>query len=601
MTLNIKHVVSFSSEDPSFPAENLLKSENYYKWKCASGTERQATVVLQLEKVSKIHSIAIGNCGSAFIEVLVGRSSWSANDEFQVLIAASTFMSPSESKSGKELTRVRIFGNESIIKTVGQEKWDQVKIVCTQPYCQTDGYGLSFIRIHPPPDTNIQLSDSINNSKEIVMGSFRLKSSSDDENSLALTAGSFFQKRKNSESQDQISQKVSMAVAARTGLSSQKPLVFASSSTDNSSKTINISADRRNEVAASLLNSSTTDKSKSIFPKMIIESSKRNVMDIESAKRKSIEESERNQPTKKNKVDSNLELKTKVPKKKNKKNVPFNEILKGVVFVLSGYENPQRGKIRDLGISMGAQYSASWNNSCTHLICAFRKTPKFNEVKGKGKIVGKAWFTDCQQKKRRTNTKNFRIDGGGDSSFESSGDELFIENEAQMKNNKSSSENDTEDEINRVRCLSKPSTNDISSNHNSLKSTSAKTEDEDPYGASTESESDEKNAPKIESISDAVVPSLPDFFSGNCFFVYGDMDSKDRRYLKRCIIAYAGTVEEYMKESVNYVITNSDWDENFKQALAENSSLKFVRPKWIFKCHEKQKFLPCDPYLVLPL
>lgn len=49
----------------------------------------------------------LGNNGSAFIEVLVGRST---GEEYEVLLVASSFMSPSESKSWTNTNRVRFFG-----------------------------------------------------------------------------------------------------------------------------------------------------------------------------------------------------------------------------------------------------------------------------------------------------------------------------------------------------------------------------------------------------------------------------------------------------------------------------------------------------------
>ena len=55
----------------------------------------------------------LGNEGSAFVEVLVGRSSSTAGGqeaEFQVLLVASAFMSPSESKTWSNINRVRMFG-----------------------------------------------------------------------------------------------------------------------------------------------------------------------------------------------------------------------------------------------------------------------------------------------------------------------------------------------------------------------------------------------------------------------------------------------------------------------------------------------------------
>ena len=55
-------------------AENLLKGAKGNKWRCANPGESQASVVIQLEKASIINSVDIGNDGSAFVEVLVSRS-----------------------------------------------------------------------------------------------------------------------------------------------------------------------------------------------------------------------------------------------------------------------------------------------------------------------------------------------------------------------------------------------------------------------------------------------------------------------------------------------------------------------------------------------
>lgn len=61
---------------------NLTSSE-HRSWKCKNAGEKQACVVLQLEKEAVLTSLDIGNENSAFIEVLVGRSS-SPEVDFEV-------------------------------------------------------------------------------------------------------------------------------------------------------------------------------------------------------------------------------------------------------------------------------------------------------------------------------------------------------------------------------------------------------------------------------------------------------------------------------------------------------------------------------------
>jgi len=47
---------------------------------------------------------------------------------------------------------------------------------------------------------------------------------------------------------------------------------------------------------------------------------------------------------------------------------PFHVLMKKVVFVLSGFENPERSSLRDKAIEMGAMYKPDWSKACTHLM-----------------------------------------------------------------------------------------------------------------------------------------------------------------------------------------------------------------------------------------
>lgn len=65
----------------------------------------------------------------------------------------------------------------------------------------------------------------------------------------------------------------------------------------------------------------------------------------------------------------------------------------GVVFVLSGFVNPERGILRSQALEMGAEYRPDWNSDCTLLVCAFPNTPKFRQVESDcGTIVSKVSF-----------------------------------------------------------------------------------------------------------------------------------------------------------------------------------------------------------------
>jgi len=54
----------------------------------------------------------------------------------QVIVVASSFMNPTESRAPQNLNlnRVRIFGSDQLSKAVAGQKWDRAKVVCTQPF-----------------------------------------------------------------------------------------------------------------------------------------------------------------------------------------------------------------------------------------------------------------------------------------------------------------------------------------------------------------------------------------------------------------------------------------------------------------------------------
>ncbi|KTF76019.1 hypothetical protein cypCar_00045504, partial [Cyprinus carpio] len=138
---------------------------------------------------------------------------------------------------------------------------------------------------------------------------------------------------------------------------------------------------------------------------------------------------------------------------------------------------------------------------------------------------------------------------------------------------------DTEDELNRVEMESR--------RKKAVKeSASVQVKDEDPYGGSTDENTD------AEEEEDKPIPELPDFLTGKRFYLYGKFPDNQKRQLQRYIIAFNGAVEDYMSEKVQFVVTSEGWDESFEEALMENGNLSFVKPTWIFAINDRQKLLP---------
>ncbi|KAI7806137.1 DNA repair protein XRCC1 isoform X1 [Triplophysa rosa] len=607
--IKLKHVVSCSSEDHTHKADNLLSSDTYRKWKAVKPGEKQISVILQFEKEEQIHSIDIGNEGSAFIEVLVGHSTSVKDQDFEVLLVTSSFMSPTESRNGTNTNRVRFFGPSQLVKATAQEKWDRVKVVCTQPYSKTMAYGITFIKFHSPPDGSEEAATYP--AKLTKLGQFRVKDESPSSSSNIQPGSLFFSRESSSKPSTGLKaspQNVKLSYAA-AALKTEGPSAQSSNSTASqqapvkrkfefSKERLDAPGPPSKRPTGSSEPSSTTPKSKartSLSP-----SSKPSP-------------GQKTEETKKESPKSKPEAKAK-SKSKAAEPVALNRVMEGVVFVLSGFQNPFRGELRDKALAMGARYRPDWTSDSTHLICAFSNTPKYSQVKSAGGIiVRKEWVLDCHKRKDKIAHKRYLMDGA-ESSSESDAEEE--ESEAETERAKTPEKRhvtsqkqpikkeedeyggstdaeapeeveedsgmDTEDELNRVEMERK------------RKGSVADVKDEDPYGGSTDENTD------AEQEEDKPIPELPGFLTGKFFYLYGTFPDNQKRQLQRYIIAFNGAVEDYMSQKVQFVVTSQGWDESFEDALTENGNLCFVKPSWILAINDRQKMLPYQPHTVVP-
>ncbi|XP_049321033.1 DNA repair protein XRCC1 isoform X1 [Astyanax mexicanus] len=619
--IKLKHVVSCSTEDSTHKADNLLSSDTYRKWKSARPGEKQTSVILQFEKEEQVHSIDVGNEGSAFIEVLVGHSTSVRDQDFQVLLVTSSFMSPTESRSGTNLNRVRFFGPQQLVKATAQEKWDRVKIVCSQPYSKNIAYGVSFIKFHSPPDGSEP--PAATPPKLTKLGQFRVKDESPASGSNLQPGSLFFNRDAPAKPSPALkvspqSTKLSYAAAAlQSEPSTQNPPTTSSPQAPVKRK-FEFSKERQEAPPppAKKPSPSVSPQTGSATPR---------------TKPSSAHTTSPNPA--KSRTEKKPEIKPK-PKPRSVEAVPLNRIMEGVVFVLSGFQNPFRGELRDKALAMGGRYRPDWTPDSTHLICAFANTPKYGQVKAAGGlIVRKEWVLDCHKRKQKISYKRYLMDGAESSSEESGpeeedGSDEEVEKKSPEKRpvtprkspvksavkeeeeyggstdgpdeedeEEDGSGMDTEDELRRVEMKRKKKKGGEGGGVDGgegERGAGRVERESDPYGGSTDENTD------AEEEEDKPIPPLPDFLSGKRFYLYGTFPDNQRRLLQRYIIAFDGAMEEYMSEKVQFVITSQGWDDSFEDALMENGNLSFVKPTWIFAINDRQKLLPYQPYTVVP-
>jgi len=403
-----------------------------------------------------ITNIDIGNAGAAFIEVQVGRLG-ADPDQMKVLLVASSFMSVNEARVGDNMGRVRMFGVDKLSKEVAKEKWDLVKVVLTQPFTKILRYGLSFISLSGP--TASKCPDPTT-PKPTTLGAFRLK----DESDANIATGSLFARQR----------------AGTTPTTNSTSVAASLRDEDTVRKTQEKKRKREVNLTPAMIEEA---KKRKVGPRLVLPS--RNSLPGEDSDREEDDgvdifkkkddtdggkqkNKNRDQAgTVKHETDTARKGNQKKVEKDDKKNAadkldvskvkdvnckpnkyaPFNELLKGVIFTISGFQNPLRGEIRKKGLDMGAKYCGDWNNSCTHLICAFANTPKFNQVVGKGKIVKKEWLEECHSQRKKLPWRRFCLDKR-DQGREESEDEVW---ETIVSTSRDEEDMDTDEEIEKIK------------------------------------------------------------------------------------------------------------------------------------------------------
>ncbi|CAF0756084.1 unnamed protein product [Adineta steineri] len=232
-----------------------------------------------------------------------------------------------------------------------------------------------------------------------------------------------------------------------------------------------------------------------------------------------------------------------------------SQIMKNIVFVVSGFKNPVRTELRKKGTAMGAIYNDDWDEKCTHLISAFSNTPKSNQVQqtGKGFIVNKKWILDCYKQNQLLFEKSYEFNE--------------TKSEISNKTSKTKKKEDVE-ESNNTKDVKRKS---ITKNNDDVKTNKLR------------------------------IGEIPDFFHEKHFYVsYGDYDDNTLLAITRVILAYDGILERQITSDVKYVITNRMWNQDFEKISRSNPEINFINLDWLQDCHNENQFMPLQSYLIVP-
>ncbi|XP_040582002.1 DNA repair protein XRCC1 [Lepeophtheirus salmonis] len=591
--LKFRRLVSFSSEDRDKPACGLLSNK---KWCCKDPGESSAWVIFELEGLAKISAIDIGNFCSAFVEVQVSRS---GSSDFRPLLPSSSFLNPVESRSMEHFERVRMFSEDKFDISNSKDSWDLLKVICTQPFNKRIRYGLNFVTVNGMLDSKANL---ISSPKIHRIGSIILKD--EEPYDETLKNGDLFAKRKIKIIDSSRKLSLSEDMKSKESLASLSLAISQRKDKENETLRSKRMVDEENEERRK-----ARKRKLDTIDKLPSRKNEENSTPLN-------EHSEKHTLKKLRKKDPSTSCLSSTIKEEstNVKTAPFRKLFSGVVFVISGFQNPLRSEIRSKALAMGAVYSGDWNSTCTHLICAFTNTPKFNQVKSSGgKIVKKEWIEDGNQGRKRSHWRKYALDPA-DKKEPPSDDEYFEEtiqvvadahkkspiatNESDFSQSEDNEACDTDDEIdniiqNQSKKIKKEASDEAQTSSPYMEDTDVEMSDygsaDESYKADTDVES-----PITENTKNISFPQLPDYFHDVFFYFYGPLENET--LIKRIIVRAGGKVFPYMDPQVNFVVSEKLWDDNFDIAVKVNPKMRFVIPEYIMKCFEGNTKLPTKLY-----
>lgn len=109
-------------------------------------------------------------------------------------------MQPLEGRNSTQTNRVRCFTKNALISPICDDKYNYVKLKCTQPFNKHVQYGISFIKVYcsdePPPKAVENSSKLLSNTT--MFGQFKLREDSPDSDETSSSLFSKWQEKKTS-------------------------------------------------------------------------------------------------------------------------------------------------------------------------------------------------------------------------------------------------------------------------------------------------------------------------------------------------------------------------------------------------------------------
>lgn len=210
--------------------------------------------------------------------------------------------------------------------------------------------------------------------------------------------------------------------------------------------------------------------------------------------------------------------------------------------------------------------------------CAFGKTPKYQQVKGQGKIVTKRWIEACFNEQKRIPWRRFALDGEDKDEPESEEEIHNVLKKPKSPSKPSLIESDSDDDMVVVdkRVVNGDAKKD--------EVETIQIDDEDKTNAMNVSTDDDI----INGSNSSLTAIDNQVYKDKVFYLNEDLPATDVIKLKTQIVSMAGKITEKSSKA-NYIITTG-------KRLPENITGEVLTSLWVYECNELEALIPTTRY-----
>ena len=88
----------------------------------------------------------VGTIWVASMQILIGKSTWSVNEEYKTLLSGVQLMNSKDCRQEQNKQKLSMLKYDAFYESVRDESWDRIKVILTQPFRKDCQMGILLLK-----------------------------------------------------------------------------------------------------------------------------------------------------------------------------------------------------------------------------------------------------------------------------------------------------------------------------------------------------------------------------------------------------------------------------------------------------------------------